>query len=308
MTHRIYTIVLISLFLYTANARAAGSEAALSKASIAEGSAAFVDTNRIGGPRALGEALDKMKRCVAAVDTAISSGATPATMVKVYDSKPYKNGKRVKKPGYTAKHYAPLGQIRDHCKAKFASLRVVSARWGIEEVIAATERLRTIRKPHAHSTVAAKLAYDKCVKQVEQSLALGASPSTPLVAKQLKLTLGTARAKGCGMILPAIAAVKAKANAAVAAKFAPYKRALRGDKWRVFKRYNMIHFRVFGYRGRVLSTPRKLARARVWFEILNTGKYRRWAMRRFQFNRRGRLVSKRTVRGRGHRPPRRAYR
>jgi hypothetical protein len=307
MTNRNFAILVVAS-VFVGLATAASANPALSKVSIAEGSASFVDVDRIGGPSALASGLKKMTQCVQAVDAATQAGLKPSTETKVDDSKRYPNGRRVKKPGYTAKHYAPLNEIRAGCEAKFATLRVLPARWSIDEVQDHAAALARRTKPDIHAGVPAQLAYDKCVKRVKQSLQLGAPPETVIKSKTLTVTLGEAEAKGCGVVLPVIAAAKAKADGAKSAKYAPYRKVLRGDKWRTFKNKKMMHFKVYGRGGKYLSTPRAFANSSVWFERLRSGSYRSWAMRRYKFNRKNRLVSKRTITGRGRIPPSRAYR
>jgi hypothetical protein len=306
MTHRI-SISLVAGAIALSAAAVASTTKPLERVSIAEGSAAFVDVDRIGGPRDLDEGLRKQNACIEAVDAAIAAGSPASTVVKVYNSRSYPHGKRVKKPGYTAKHYAPIGEIRTGCQARVAKLRVLPTIWGIKDVIAQAKALAVRKKVDRYSTIPAKMAYDKCVAGVKRTLALGAPKSEKIEVEGHTMTLGEATEKGCGIVKTAIEAATKKAEKAHAAKYAPYKKALRGDKWKVFMKYKMITFRVRGRGGRELSTPRKLARSSVWFERLRSRSYRRWRMKRFKF-RGNRLVSVRIVSGRGRIPPSRAYR
>jgi len=312
VNHRILTV----LFGATATLLAAGTtttaradaDQLLEKVSIAEGSAAFVDVDRMGGDRDLADAVAKMQDCMKTVDQAVAGGVAADTETRVYEAKPYQHGRSVKKPGYTAKDYAPVGEIKTMCEAKLAQLRVLPARWGIEEVIEHAEALAKIETPRAHAEIPAKLAYDRCLERVALTVSLGAPASEKIVAKDLEVTVGEAKDKGCGMVLPAIEAAVDAAGAANDARFAPYKKALHGDQWQVFKDKNMIHFKVFGRGGRELATPAQLAASPVWFEHLETGTIRRWSMRRFQFDKKGKLISTRTVSGAGRTPPGKAHR
>ena len=307
MTNR-YFVALFLAASFVGFSTTASASPALSAVTMAEGSASFIDVNSVGGPRALGGALNKMRKCMQVVDAATTSGLAAATETKVYDSKNYPSGRRVKKPGYTAKHYAPLGEIHAGCKAKFAKLRVLSVRWALEDVQAQAAALAARTKPDIHAGVPAQLSHDRCVKQVKNALQLGAPSETVIKVKALTVTLAQAEVKGCGVVLPVIAAAKAKAAGATSATFAPYRKALRGDKWRTFKRKKMMHFRVYGRSGRYLSSPRAFAASSVWFERLRSGSSRRWAMRRYKFDRKNRLVGTRTLTGAGRTPPSRAYR
>jgi hypothetical protein len=164
------------------------------------------------------------------------------------------------------------------------------------------------KNPGSHGWMPMQMAYNKCIQAVKRARAAGAPDSAVFTVKKLQLTVATAAAKGCGVALPVIAAAKKGVAAGKTARFAPYRKVLRGGKWKVFISRKMINFRVYGRRGKELSTPRALARSSVWFEHLNTGTRRRWAMRRYKFNRHNRLVSERRITGRGTYPPSRAYR
>lgn len=193
-------------------------------------------------------------------------------------------------------------------KAKPASAEVDRVRHAVENVLFYIKVFKSRKNPGSHGWFPMKMAYDKCIEVVKKARAAGAPASASFTAKHLQLTMASADTKGCAVALPVIAAAKGRVAAGNTAKFAPYKRALRGGKWKLFIKRKMINFRIYGRGGKELRTPLALARSSVWFEHLNTGTRRHWAMRRYKFDRRNRLVSKRRLTGRGTYPPSRAYR
>ncbi len=84
---------------------------------------------------------------------------------------------------------------------------------------------------------------------------------------------------------------------------APYRKALRGDKLKTFRKYGLVSRAVYTRKHRRLQSPRDFRRASVWYLVTN---YTRgcaysacWRLHRFQFRgNRLRRVTKSTGRGR----------
>lgn len=280
---------------------------ALEKVRLAEGVVSMFAIADVSESR-FDRALSDLDDCKEAVTGAIKAGVSPDTYVPVIDSKHYSAGRETKKPGYTATHQAPLRQIRDRCDNLHHKVRLLPAVWGIERAQSHQKQLEALSEPDYAIARLAEYAYDGCLKGVERSVSLGAASSDKLVVGALTVAISEAAELGCKPLLAAIAEVKGGVESAEAARFAPYRKVLKRDKIRVFIDSKMISFRVYGQNGIELATPAQLAKSRVWFEHLRSGSSKRWAMKRFQFNRKHVLISTRRINGPGRTPPSRAYR
>jgi len=280
--------------------------ALLGKVSVAESSVAFIDAKAVRSERKVSEALTKIDRCVSAVDAALAAGFKNADEAKVYDSSRYANGRKDKQPGRTAVHFAPLSEIRGMCQA-------LRNQVGVGDVIRAVDEARGVEKQLATKKLGrtdarvAEVYHTKCTAAVDKALERKINKQASLETEYGTMTLAEAKEKGCGPIGALIAKAQSAGQAAQDARFAPWKKALKGDKIKTFLGKKMIHFRVYTKRGKQLNTPADFAKASVWFEVLRSGHPRKWRMKRFAF-RGNKLVSTKVIEGRGRKAPSKAFR
>jgi hypothetical protein len=273
----------------------------------AEGSASYVRLDQIRSDRDLERDTEHLETCLAATATARAAGMSPSKEVRVGNSDDYPSTRTDKQPGRVAVYYAPLGEVEARCKTLLPQVRVLPVAWALSEVLATKQRMETLDKPDPDFVVLARLARDRCTAAADAALAKEVPASQPVKTDTVELTLGEVKEKGCDAVLGAMKQTQDAVTAAKDAEFAPYRKALKGDKLKLFMDRNMIHFRVYGPGGRELATPAALARADVWFEGINTRTRLHWAMKRFQFKN-GKLVSETRVTGSGPMPPSKAYR
>jgi hypothetical protein len=271
-----------------------------------EGTVYFTDPASLGSDRYVVDALDNLDLCIAAVDTAKAGGHGDETEVGVHDSSLYGDqGRMQKEPGRTAEHFASLSAVRAACAAMRTRVGVVQVTRAVDEAVDMEQQLRT-RELTKSAAVVAEMQAGKCVESVDTAISRRISPDATVPTKLGELRLDEVKDKGCGAITALAAEANNAGQAAVDAKFAPWKKGLSGDKLDTFLNKNMIHFRVRGRGGKELVTPADFARSNVWFEGLNSDSPRRWAIKRFKFSG-DRLVGTDVITGAGKVVPSSAY-
>lgn len=318
ITRRKRTITRVSIGITFALASAAAAtapghaedsthDALIEAAGKAEAWLNYIDLEKLRSERDLESAIERSKECVNAASRAIAGGVAKTTWIRVDDNKAYADRKQEQPPSHGVVYFARLGEVSARCIAVHGKARLIPTIWELDAALSRVDAIRKSKKPDSSDAVLAEMAYRNCVGGVERSLALGAAPTDVIRVGDLSLQLKDVVEHGCGLVKQVKQEAANAAEAAEEAKFAPYKKALRKDKWRVFVDYKMINFRVYGRGGKELRTPTDLAGAGVWFEILNSGSRYHWAMRRFKF-RKNKLVSTKKITGKGPQPPSRAYR
>lgn len=267
----------------------------------------YIDLAKLGSERDLDSAIERSKECVDASARAIGGGVAKMTWIRVDDNRAYQDRKQEQPPSHGVTYFARLGEVSARCIAVHGKARLIPAIWELDAALARVDAIRKSGKPDSSDAVLAEMAYRDCVGGVDRSLALGAAPTDVIEVRGLSLQLKDVKQSGCGLVKKVQEESANAAEAAEEAKFAPYKKVLRKDKWHVFFDHKMISFRVYGRSGKELRAPKDLAGAHVWFEILDSGSRYHWAMRRFQF-RKNKLVSTKKITGKGPQPPSRAFR
>jgi hypothetical protein len=169
----------------------------------------------------------------------------------------------------------------------------------------------------AHAVLRKQLADEvaRCKQIVDDAVAGGVPPTDVLELQDhknvpAKILISEAKAKICQTYADVTAKLWENASKAEEASMAPYKKALKGDRWKVFAEHGFININPRGVGGVVLNTPEALTRSPLWCETLgddNNPLRPTWKTRCYRFK--GNTLAGRPVErtGRGKYPPNSAY-
>ncbi len=186
------------------------------------------------------------------------------------------------KAGGESKEFT-LGQLRDEvCKPVQAELEQRKALGPVFQTasnamnqLAAIESGRTSEAQLALATDGAKA----CVTAADMALAGGVPGAKAFEVAGQEMTLAEVKEK-CAGASKAAEAIAAKVKAEEEAKFAPWTKALRDDKLKVFNDTYRKGMNVYGGGGRVLKSPEDFKGASAWFTygVNRDGIQPRWSL------------------------------
>ena len=259
--------------------------------------------------------ISEVKVCLDAFESARNAGIAGSQLMKVSDdyAGPIAKEERV---SYGWDRYAKVSDARafvlgvfiDKAAGQVEGMVSAAQRW-LDEVDERGPQMKT------HRIMAARAPIANCRKVIAKALAAGVPGDIKIKAEKRIVALGQADALVCSKLeseLDKLAKLdKARTKAKRAATLAPYKKALKGTRFVVFERKELWDLEVRGIGGKLLNSPRKLARARAWFVISNPPRDSRgrasWRVRGYFF--RGNKLAKKTEKtGLGRTPPANAYR
>jgi hypothetical protein len=242
--------------------------------------------------------LDTFRACIAATDAAIASGLKPTQKVEVMSVKGLKtsmvrhvvNGRSL---GW--KHYATVSAVASLCKSKNSGVQINVVRSALQisakEMVGA-EKLDKADTLNKVQIIVAVQSVKKCIAAVDLIIASKLDPNTIIdTVHKGKVKLKNAKRKICLRLeaqrVALLTKYKVAIKAALDAKLAPYKKVLRGDKYKTFYNFSMYDRYVYTKKKRLLKTPRAFKRASVWFQEMTYTHNCRvrvcWRLRRFQF-------------------------
>lgn len=193
-----------------------------------------------------------------------------------------------------------LGDIQTYCVGLHDGLRMGNI---VTRLTESKEALAKIAAEKESSNDPTAMMYysmelKKCDEAVAGAIEKGIDKKTKItLGDGTTVTLGTAKAKVCDVMADAIddagQTIAARIKAARHAKLAPYRKVMKGDKYRLIDEERFSEFRVYGKGGVALDSPKSLAKAKLWF-VVTTNQYEtKWTMTRYQFS--GNTLKKQTT-------------
>ncbi|MFH2005018.1 MAG: hypothetical protein ABI333_00395 [bacterium] len=273
----------------------------------------FIRPESYYSPSDLVRHLATTQSCIAATNEAVAAGLRPSRKIEVMRFHGLKTSMlRHKVNGRFLgwKHYAAVSAVAKLCRSINVGMQIKAVRVALQtsakELLAAAklDEAGTLSKT---DIIAAVQSVRRCIAAVDLVVANGLSPNTMIDTKHKgRVKLKHAKRRICLALRKRRDALMAKYEAAIKAaleaKLAPYKKVLRGDKFKTFRDYSMYDRYVYTRGRRRLTSPRAFHRASVWFQELtfthNCPVRVCWRLRRFQFRgNRLRRTTEKTGRG-----------
>jgi tetratricopeptide (TPR) repeat protein len=249
----------------------------------------YVHLDKVYDDHVLVQHIASAKTCVDGVDALLASGMKKSDEMRVHhsDVPNTKWRKDVDPKGWVS----TLGDVQTFCVGFHDGLRLGPTSIKLNEALdslVVIDQLKGISNDPT-AMVVFSLTLGKCNEAVDKALSTGISKKTNIELNTGdSVTLGTAKKDVCARLSAAIdsaqAEIDARVEAARQAELAPYKKALKGDKLRLLDEYNLFRIYIYGKGGETLSTPKELAKAKLWFIVSTSNHDTKWTMRRYQFS------------------------
>jgi hypothetical protein len=104
-----------------------------------------------------------------------------------------------------------------------------------------------------------------CVKAIDDAFAYGVRASTVIGVIDRKMSLAEGR-EMCVYVRDVADKVVNKNNAAEQAAFEPFRKALGGDKLKIYDEH-LHYLKLYGHGGRLLRTPEQYRDSGVWYTV-----------------------------------------
>jgi len=246
--------------------------------------------------------MDKGRACVAAAEAAVAGGVEEAAEIQI-EASVGKYFREDEVPGRRTdeawNHLFPLSSVRDWlCKKMLGEVAAARAATGAGRgAVWIGELALGDKSPKAGDLHLMTFAVEEartCSARVAEAIAAGVPRDRVLdfyhydariegakrEGASTFIALGELDAKVCKPAFDGAGAAVKKILAAEAAKYAPFLKALGGDKLKTFKERKLLGYVVRGPGGRELTTPEDFRDAAAWYTcgLDTTGTWPTWSV------------------------------
>jgi hypothetical protein len=204
-----------------------------------------------------------------------------------------------------------LEDLRKHIYFSYQWLKVLERLEPAEDGLAAIERIGAAERQLEDAV--------ECARKVDKAIAAEVPPDqTMVVANGLKnhqkktITVGEVKASICDPLKAAAETKIAAYEAVIEASLAPFRKALKGDKFEVWEDKFGLYAHAGSVGGGDLIEPEDYAGANVWFagftfDNAECASGKGWKLTRYEFDKKGKLKGTREQDGCGAEAPASAY-